>query len=349
MKFKFNNVFVTGANGWLGYQLVKTLLEGDEDVIDNFNNNNCRVTSFILNGDEKSKISSHNINHSIYEGDIRNIDDCKSFFKDTENSILFHLAGIIHPKNTSEFYDINYEGTKNVVESAILSGIKKIVVMSSNSPIGCNKDKFSPFNEESKYNPYMHYGKSKMMMEKYLIEKINKGVDITIIRSPWFYGDNMPKRQLIFYKMIQNGYVPVIGNGENLRSKAHIKNIIQGLLKTTFYEISKGKIYWIADEKPYSYNFIIDTTRKIMKEKFDLKTKKANIKLPFFFGQIAQLCDYVLQYLSFYNQKIHVLSELNKNIYCSIETAKKEIDFKPKINFESGMIKIITENINLFK
>ena len=100
--------------------------------------------------------------------------------------------------------------------------------MSSNSPIGCNKSKEEPFDEKSSYNPYMGYGKSKMLMEKYLNKKINQGIDITIIRSPWFYGDNMPKRQ-IFLSNDKKGIVPVIGNGRNLRSKANIKNIVQGL------------------------------------------------------------------------------------------------------------------------
>ena len=94
--------------------------------------------------------------------------------------------------------------------------------MSSNSPLGCNKSNKIPFNENSPYNPYMNYGKSKMLMEKYLNRKINQGIDITIIRSPWFYGENMPKRQIFFYKMIKKGIVPVIGSGKNLRSKANI-------------------------------------------------------------------------------------------------------------------------------
>ena len=349
MKFKYKNVYVTGANGWLGSQLVKTLIHGDDDVIKSFDNNNCSIYSFILNSDRKSDFLEHDVNNSIFKGDITRIKDCNSFFRNTENGILIHLAGVIHPKQVSDFYKINFEGTKNIVNAAISKGIKKIIVMSSNSPMGCNKDKFTPFNEKSNYNPYMNYGKSKMLMEKYLLNKISDGVDITIVRSPWFYGDNMPKRQVQFYKMIQNGYVPVIGNGSNLRSKAHIKNITQGILKCAFYSASKGKIYWISDEKPYKYIDIINLTRKVLKDKFQLKTKNSSIRLPHFFGQIAQLIDYLFQSLNIYNQKIHVVSELNKNIFCSIDLAKKEVDYNPKIDFETGIEKIISENIGLFR
>ena len=180
---------------------------------------------------------------------------------------------------------------------------------------------------------------------KYLNKKINHGIDITIIRSPWFYGDTA-KRQIFFYQMIKKGIVPVIGNGRNLRSKANIKNIVQGFIKASYYEISKGKTYWIADDQPYTYNYIINSTREIMKDKFHLNVKNSVIKLPFFFGQIAEIIDSLFQFFGIYSQKIHVLSELNKNIFCSVELSKKEINYDPKINFKKGMITVISQNLN---
>ena len=84
----------------------------------------------------------------------------------------------------------------------------------------------------------MNYGKSKEMMEKYLINKINDGVDITILRPPWFYGDNMPDRQKIFYKMVISGKFPIIGNGKNIRSLANVKNICQAIFLASIIFIS---------------------------------------------------------------------------------------------------------------
>ena len=95
---------------------------------------------------------------------------------------------------------------------------------------------------------------SKELMEKFLIEKINNNANITIIRPPWFYGENMPERQKLFYQMIISGKFPIIGDGMNVRSLANVKNICQGIFLASIKQISKGKIYWIADEKPYSMN-----------------------------------------------------------------------------------------------
>ena len=48
MKFRYKNVYVTGANGWLGQKLVSTLLYGDDDVIEEFENNECKINSLFM-------------------------------------------------------------------------------------------------------------------------------------------------------------------------------------------------------------------------------------------------------------------------------------------------------------
>ena len=48
------------------------------------------------------------------------------------------------------------------------------------------------------------------------------------------------------------------------------------------------------------------------------------------------MLDYYIQKLGFYNQKIHVLSEMNKDIFCDISKAKKELGYAPKIDLYKG-------------
>ena len=109
------------------------------------------------------------------------------------------LAGIIHPHRTKQFFDINLNGTKNILDAAVKNKIKKIIVVSSNSPCGTNSDRTSLFDENSAYNPYMEYGRSKMLMEKLVNSYYHAGkIDTVIIRPPWFYGPFQPPRQIKF-------------------------------------------------------------------------------------------------------------------------------------------------------
>jgi nucleoside-diphosphate-sugar epimerase len=108
--------------------------------------------------------------------------------------------------------------------------------MSSNSPIGVSRNPFEVFDEESPYNPYMGYGRSKQAMEEWLRAGANdKSLpQITIIRAPWFYGPEQPARQTRFFSMIKAGrsdhplgiganHFAVIGNIENYYARAGVK------------------------------------------------------------------------------------------------------------------------------
>ena len=284
--------------------------------------------------------------HSIFNdkieyffGNIKDKNDCEKFTKDLVDATLYHLVGIIHPKKIKDLFEINLVGTKNITEASIKNKLNKIIVLSSNSPFGVNKSKKSPFNELSEYNPYFNYGKSKKMMEDYLKEvHHSEKIKVIIIRAMWFYGPYQPERQNLFFKMIINGKVPLVGDGTNLRSMSNVENLSYGLILANEAVLDKKDyIFWISDEKPYSQIEIINTIREILKKDFGINSKNTFLKLPNLVSTIAFLCDYILQKVSLYNSKIHVLSELNKNIYCEIEYSKKCLNYNPKIDLPMGL------------
>ena len=271
-------------------------------------------------------------------GDVTNKEQCSHFLKNASNAILIHIAGVIHPKKVTEFYDVNVKGTQNILTQAINNNIKRSVVISSNSPIGCNADHQSLFDETSPYNPYMNYGRSKMLMEKNIKKMQTKSdVDIVIIRPPWFYGPGQPKRQTLFFSLIKQGRFPLVGTGTNQRSMVYIENLCQGILLAALIEKAKNNIYWIADQNPYQMKDIITTIQDVLEQEFNLKVKRSIKKFPSMIADIAQYCDYFLQKLNLYHQKIHVLSEMNKSIACSIEKARTELNYNPTVSLRQGM------------
>ena len=56
--------------------------------------------------------------------------------------------------------------TNNILSSAVKEKLKRVIVISSNSPCGTNSNNDYLFDENQKYNPYLNYGRSKMQMEK---------------------------------------------------------------------------------------------------------------------------------------------------------------------------------------
>ena len=184
----------------------------------------------------------------------------------------------------------------------------------------------------------MGYGKSKKLGEEMVREAGDRGaLEAVVMRPPWFYGPGQPPRQSLFFQMVRDGKAPIVGGGENRRSMAYVDNICQGAMLCERIEGATGQVYWIADRRPYSMNEIIDTIERVLEKDFGVKCNHGRMRLPGLASKVAWLVDWALQSVGLYHQKIHVLSEMNKTIACSIAKAERELGYDPKVDLEEGM------------
>ena len=146
-----------------------------------------------------------------------------------------------------------------------------------------------------------------------------------------------PPRQTEFFRMIRDGRMPIVGGGENRRSMAYTDNIVQGLLLCERTPAAAGRTYWIADRRPYTMNEIVATVADVLEEDFGMQVKRKQPRIPGIVSEFALLADRLLQGVGLYQQRIHVLSEMNKNIACSIERARRELGYDPKVELREGM------------
>ncbi|HYQ70561.1 MAG TPA: NAD(P)-dependent oxidoreductase [Gammaproteobacteria bacterium] len=331
--------YVTGAAGWSGKALVNRLVNGFPENETLGSRLQVDSVSALVLPHEKEQLTPWRNDIDVSCGDLRNPEDCTRFLQQAGDGILIHLAGVIHPRLFArEFMQVNVEGSQNLLSAAIRNNVQRAVVMSSNSPLGCNPDREHLFDESSAYNPYMGYGKSKMLLEQYVNGLQGTAqLETVMIRGPWFYGPFQPPRQTTFFEMIRDGKAPIVGDGNNLRSMVFVDNLAQGLLLAAVSGNAAGQTYWIADEKPYTMNEVINTVEYLLANEFKIECKYSRMKLPSVVSEIAYLCDWLLQSAGLYHQKIHVLSEMNKNIACSIQKAKNELGYQPLVSLEQGM------------
>ena len=310
-------ILVTGAPGWLGTRFVEKLVEQNRDVV-------CLVQKGVYTKYlEKLGIE-------IIEGDIRTF---RSLPVLKDISTIFHIAGLIHPKlfGVKELYKVNTEGTENMLRIAKASEVDKFVYISSNSPIGCNRDRDILLNEYTIPDPYMSYGKSKLLAERAVNEEHLRGLDTTILRPCWFYGIRQPLRQTKLMRMIQRGKVPLFGDGKNLRSMTYIDNLCDAMLLAEKNKISNGETYWIADKRPYTTLEIYETIADLLEVDLNIR------KIPAIVSKGMRIADRVLQRFGIYQKEIHVAGEMTEDIACSIEKAKKDLGYKPKVDLREGM------------
>jgi len=312
-------VLVTGAPGWLGTQFVEKLVETNRDV-----------RCLTLPGFDVSCLEK--IGVEIVEGDITKPKTLINITNDVET--VFHIAGLIHPKlfGVRDLFEINTEGTKNLLDISIKNGVKRFNYISSNSAVGCNELRNVLMNEFTPCNPYMNYGWSKFFAEKIVNTAYVQGkIETVILRPCWYYGPRQPERQTRLMKMIKNGKALLFGNGMNLRSMTYIDNLCDALMLAEKKDNAKGETYWIADEHPYSTFEIYQTIADLLDVPLKIKY------IPGIFSDTARFGDAILQKVHIYQIETHIAGEMNKDISCSIEKAKKDLGYCPKIELREGM------------
>jgi len=339
---------ITGATGWLGRNFLSQLIKDDDhDYCINISSEDS-IKCLYFEGDQFDEGISFSSQVEWVSGNLITGNGLDTLFNNADDAILVHLAGIIHPKIFSrDFNLINFRGTKKLIDAAIQANISKIVVMSSNSPVGCNPAHDHLFTEDSPYSPYMGYGESKYNMERYLL-KLMEGNDIppiVILRAPWFYGPFQPLRQKLFFQMIENGKFPILGDGNQKRSMVFTENLCQGLFLAIKRDEANNNIFWIADESPYTMNYIVETISSLLTDEFGRQCKPNALNLPSVLGDVAYFVDCYLQFFGLYQQKIHVLSEMYKTIACSIEKSKRVLGYSPEFSLVEGMRQSIRDII----
>lgn len=339
MQSRFEVALITGSTGWLGQSFVRVLATGrlEQDCQRDFPLP-ARLRCLVRPGEDGAALEAISPRVEVVTGDLRNLGDCRRFVSGAGGAYLFHTAGVIHPTRVKDFYRTNVDGVRNLLKAAESEGVRRVVAISSNSPIGFNPRRDRLFDESSPYQPYMNYGRSKMMMELAVKETESRGkLETVIIRAPWFYGPNQPLRQTQFFSMIRQGKMPIVGSGNNLRSMTYVDNLCQGMLLAALTETAGGQAYWIADRRPYSMNEIVDTVERLLGEEFQLPVTYRRVRLPKLVGEAAGLADKMIQTGGYYHPKIHVLSEMNKTIACSVQKAQSELGYRPNIGLEEGM------------
>ncbi|MEJ7743385.1 MAG: NAD(P)-dependent oxidoreductase [Nocardioidaceae bacterium] len=119
-----------------------------------------------------------------------------------------HAAGVIHPKRVADFEAVNADGTANVLAAAKKSGVRRLVHVSSNSPFGVNPTPTDVFRHNEPYQPYLGYGRSKMLAEERVRAANGPDLETVVVRPPWFYGPWQPLRQTTFFRLIRTGRFP---------------------------------------------------------------------------------------------------------------------------------------------
>ena len=309
---KHMKIFVTGGAGFIGRNLVESLLSKDNKVtiFDNFANSS------------KNQVSQQVKKQALFvKGDVL---DYASLAKSLRGfDCVVHLAAqidvqqsILHPERT---HQVNVTGTVNLLRACAANKVKNIVAASTAAVFG-NPERL-PLDENSKTVPLSPYGASKLSMEHYL-QAFANSYDLNCISLRFFnaYGID----QSIQYagvitrfmdKILKNKPLEIYGDGSNTRDFVSIDDIVQSI-KRAIQKIDgkKGTVYNIASGKSIAIKDLARMMILISGKNIAIKyhpSKKGDIE----------------------------------HSRTSILFAKKELGYSPQVNLKEGLKNLLASDV----
>lgn len=282
------HICVIGGSGFIGSRLI--------DLI----KSKCKVANL-------DKNTNKPINEITIKEDIRNLDRLKNNINNQD--LIINLAAE-HRDDVSPvslYYDVNVQGTKNILAAMDYNEIKNIIFTSSVAIFGLNKQ--NP-NEDHPSDPFNDYGKSKWLAEEVLREWYNKKPkerNLTIIRPTVVFGENNRGNVYNLLKQIASGKFMMVGKGLNKKSMAYVGNVAAFIDSCT----NNMKGYQV-------YNYIdkpdIDMNELVSQVENSLGRKMPKTRLPKCLGMFG---GYTFDMLSLITRKQFSVSSVRVKKFCA--------------------------------
>lgn len=215
-------VLITGSNGFLGARLAHRLAKAD-----------IRVKAMVRRKQPAGTFNHANIEEVL--GDISDPESLKRCFEGVQQ--VYHLAALANdwaPDNRA-FYQVNVQGTINVLEAAKAAGVTRVVVTSTAGTVGPpDPDNVYPVDEDHVrlVHFFTQYAVSKAIAEEFCQHYVRRGMDIVIVNPTRVYGPGKLDRKngyvLVMDRYLHKAFAMAPGVRDVVGNYVHVDDVVEG-------------------------------------------------------------------------------------------------------------------------
>jgi nucleoside-diphosphate-sugar epimerase len=236
---------VTGATGFIGQRLVRTLVEDGTPVTVLVRPPHAETT--------RKKWRQRNV--SVVSGDLAEIASLAHTCDGIDR--IFHLAAYAQTgtgesaRASAHHWQVTVEGTRGLLREAIRAGVKRFVFTSSVKAMG--EGGASCLNEDSPAIPVSEYGKAKLAAESVVTAAGREhGLHTATLRLPLVYGAANRGSIAQLIATFDRGNLPMLPDTGNARSMVHVDDVVRALLLLANDPKAHGQVYIVTDGRRYS-------------------------------------------------------------------------------------------------
>lgn len=263
-------------------------------------------------------------------GDIRDKEAVEKAVQGVDGVVHLaaHTSVVESLENPEEDWDINVNGTLNLLEACHRNGVGKFIFASSNAALG---QQFPPVNEMSVPRPVSPYGASKLAGEALCSAYYHsfglKTISLRFANCYGHYSGHKPNVIGEFIKWAKQGNPLIIyGDGKQTRDFIHVDNICQ-------------VIYLALATKQVTLS-----TQSIHETRLWGEVLQIGTGIETRINQLAELIKEIAAESQFSNQNLELRviyqperrGEIRRN-YCDIRRARAVLGFTPKVELREGL------------
>ncbi len=313
---------VTGGGGFLAGHLIDKLLEAGHSV-----------RTVELPGRDMGRLSALDV--EIIEGDL--CDPAVTYRACEGMEVVFNPAALCASVGPWKlFWSINVDLTDNVIAGCKKAGVKRLVHVSSPSAVFDGTDHIDA--DESLPYPkkfLSHYCETKAVSEQRVLAANGPDLETVAVRPHAIWG---PRDRTLFPRIIERARarrILQIGDGENVISTLYVENGADALVLAASAEKAPGNVYFVTDADSIK---LWDFLRRIIKD-LDLPpiSRKVPYRLVYAAGALQEAAWAVFKLKGEPTVTRYSAAEMAKNHSYSIERARSDLGYNPKIDREEGL------------
>jgi len=300
---------ITGGAGFLGINLVRYLLERGHRVV------SLDIAPF-----------DYPERDVVHTGDIR---DRAAVDKAMEGvDIVVHSAAALPLYSEADIFSTDVDGTRNVLDSALAHGVKRVIQISSTAVYGVPDH--HPLLEDDPLIGVGPYGKAKIQAEAVCREYRAKGLCVPIIRPKSFIGPERLGVFALFYDWAKDGRsFPMIGSGNNRYQLLDVEDLCDAIYLCATLDADVVNDTFNIGAKEFT------TMREDYQAVLDYAGFGRKIR-PFPAGPVIFALK-ILEALKLSPLYAWVYETAGKDSYVSIEKAERVLGFKPKYSNKDAL------------
>jgi nucleoside-diphosphate-sugar epimerase len=312
-------ILVTGGTGFTGKALVRRLLDLGHEVV-------------ALDYKEGLKTAElREWGARVLIGSVTDATVVRQAMEGVE--VVHHLAAAFREMNVPDTYywEVNVQGTRNVLDEALKQGVRKLVYCSTCGVHG-NID-HPPGGEDAPIQPADYYQRTKYEAEPLVRTFHQRGLPAAILRPAAIYGPGDPERFLMIFRRVSRGNFPMFGNGKTLYHPLYIDNLVDAFVAAMAEGVGDGEAYLIADDE---YLEIEDLVKRVG------KALKVDVKIPHYPVWPVVAVGHVVEKACrpfgitppIFPRRV---DWYRQNRAFKIDKAKRDLGYEPKVAIDEGL------------